>query len=103
MATITPRAGYSKSFFQKIVVSSGTFAATTTPDVVINVYGVSNFTLSNETAASVVEVSYDGGTVHDELDSTQTTKFLQYLNRPASTIWFRLKSGAAATVSIRAW
>lgn len=100
---VTQRKGYSHHFFQKITVSSATFL--TNADVVINIPGgIKGFSLSNETASSVVEVSYGGEVVNEELDSTLTTKFVQYDFRPGvSTIWLRKKSGSNATVAIRAW
>lgn len=105
--TIKHKGGYSNCFFQKIIVSGSTFGSSTadgiSPDVIVNVNGCSNFSLSNETAGSVVEVSFNGNTLADELDSTQTTKFAQYINRPVGCIWLRLKSGSSATVAIRAW
>lgn len=103
MPTIKAKQGYTNCFFQKITVSNGAFTANTNPDVFVNVSGLNNFSLSNETGSSVVEVSFNGNSVQDELDSTQVTKMVTYTNRPVGAIWFRLKSGATATVSIRAW
>lgn len=99
------KSGLSDCYFQKVTVSSAGFTGNTEPTIVVNVAGgCNNFSLCNETtAASVVEVSYNGTTVQDELDSSLVTKFVLYNNRPISTVWFRLKSGASATVAIRAW
>ena len=53
----------------------------------------------------VVEYSFDGNTVHGELDSTGLTKGLIFDNRVISLIWFRVKAGSSApiTVSVQAW
>lgn len=95
--------GFASCFFQKVSVAGAAFSSTTEPTVIVNVNGCTNFSLSNETTSSVVEVSFNGNFVQDELDSTQTTKFVQYSNRSISAIWLRLKSGSTATVAIRAW
>jgi hypothetical protein len=100
---IKAKTGFANCFFQKVTVAGAAFSDALNPQVIVNVTGVNNYSLSNETAGSVVEVSYNGNFVQDELDSTQTTKFVQYNNRPVDTIWFRLKSGSAATVSVRCW
>lgn len=105
--TIAPRKGLSSCYFKKVVVSGATFGSgavdTISPDIVVNVNGINNFSLSNETSGSVVEVSFGGYYVEDELDGSLTTKFLLYQNRTVSTVWFKLKSGSPATISIRAW
>lgn len=103
MPTTRAKQGYTNCYFRKIIVANAAFTATTFPDVAINVSGLNNFSLSNETGTSVVEVSFNGVDVQDELDSTQTTKFALYSNRTPGNIWFRLKSGSSATVAIRAW
>lgn len=104
MATINPKGGYASSFFQKITTSNAAFGATNSPDAVVNIVGgCQNFSLSNETASSVVEISFNGNTVAEELDSTLSTKFVQYTNRPITCIWIRVKSGGPCTVAIRAW
>lgn len=103
MPTINPKQGYANCFFQKVIVSSGSFSATDSPDVLVNVNGVNNFSLTNETGSSVVEVSFNGNFVQDELDSSLPTRFVLYNNRSVDAIWFRLKSGSPATITIRAW
>lgn len=106
MPTIKAKQGYISSFFQKVSVNNASFTAITQPDVVVNARGITNFSLSNETSGCVVEVSFTGYGVEDELDgSNSATKFLVYQNRPISTIWFRVKSGSSgpATVAVRAW
>lgn len=76
------------------------------PDQIITfpTYGV---IFTNESTAQVVEYSFNGTTVHGQLDgtATSTTRIMTFLNRPISLIWFRLKSGSAgpATVTVTAW
>lgn len=104
MPTIRAKQGYTNCYFRKLVVANPAFTAITFPDVAINVIGLTGFSLSNETsAANVVEVSFNGTDVHDELDSALVTKFANYPDRSPGCIWFRLKSGATATVAVRAW
>jgi hypothetical protein len=106
------------NYFNKVTISSAIYGGSNTafylpdgyqdgysPDALITfpTYGI---ILLNETASSVVRVSYNGQTDHDELNTTITTAnaaSFEYDNRVVSAIWFRLVSGGAATVSIRAW
>lgn len=94
--------GYAPFFFKKITVSAGTY--NTTADVIVNLAGgVAGYSLSNETGSTTVEVSYDGNSAGDELNSAQATKFVQYDNRDVCKIWLRITSGASAVVVVRAW
>jgi hypothetical protein len=54
---------------------------------------------------SVVEYSFNGTTVHGELGSCLQNTYLDFENRVASLIWFRLQSGSSGTVvvSVQAW
>lgn len=74
------------------------------PDLIITfpTYGI---IFTNETSASVVEYSFNGTTVHGVLDgtATSTTRVVTFLNRQQSLIWFRLKSGGTATITVTAW
>jgi hypothetical protein len=76
------------------------------PDMIITfpTYGL---IFTNETSGQVVEYSFNGSTVHGQLDgtATSTTRSVTFLNRVVSKIWFRLKSGSGgpATVTVTAW
>jgi hypothetical protein len=59
--------------------------------------------LLNEDATSIVEVSFNGNTVHEELNPALATKGMSYDRRTISSIWLRLKSGSSAIISVRAW
>ena len=91
------------NFFQKVTVTNtsfGTSANNFKSDILIP-FTTAGFSLSNE-GSGVVQVSYDGYNVGDELDSSLTTKFVQYDNRVACKIWLKVASGSAA-VAVRAW
>lgn len=74
------------------------------PDLAItfSTYGIM---FTNETSGSVVEYSFNGNVVHGVLDGTSgsTTRVVMFNNRVVSLIWFRLKSGGAATITTTAW
>jgi len=97
------------NFYQKIAVSSIVFGVGTDlqqPDTIITFanYGL---ILTNETSGQIIEVSFNGNTVHCELDgtATSTTRILKFLGRQVSMIWFRVKSGSAGpiNVTVTAW
>lgn len=99
------RIGYGQTFsyFKKITVSRTTYGDPNDGyrcDIQIP-FVCQGFSLSNQTG-SVVSVSFDGFTDHDELDTTLVTKFVQYDNRVVSKMWFKVPS-ATATVVVRIW
>ena len=101
-------------YYQKVEVNWTQFGApdgyTTAdgygPDLVIpfSTQGVL-FLNEEESATNVVEYSFNGITVHGELDPTLPSKGMSFDNRVISLIWFRLKSGSTGPVTIRvdAW
>jgi len=102
------------NFFQKLEVNWTQFGApdgyTTAdgygPDVVITFPTQSVMFLNEETSATnVVEYSFNGTTVHGELDPTLPSRGVAFDNRAVSLIWFRLKSGSSGPVTVRidAW
>lgn len=105
------------NFYKEVSVSSAVFGGDTAPDgysatdgydcnaiITFSTQGVM-FLNQGSTSAQVVEVSFNGNTVHDVLDPSQPSKGITYDNRVVSKIWFRVKSGSTGpiTVSIRAW
>lgn len=50
---------------------------------------------------AVVEYSFNGNTVHGELDPSKNSGFLLFKNRVVSGIWFRVKSGSTGPISVR--
>ncbi len=89
------------NYFTKLVISTPTFPST--PQVVINFKGQEGLTLNNETSGGVVEYSFNGTTLHGEMDGSKTSKDLKWDHRRVSKIWFRLKSGSASTIRVEAW
>jgi hypothetical protein len=76
------------------------------PDLVIGFTTQAVMFINEETGGSqVVEYSFNGNTVHGELDPTLPTKGLSFDNRVISLVWFRLKEGSTGPVTIRtdAW
>jgi hypothetical protein len=94
------------NFFQKVTVTWSTFGAGSVngvqPDLIVTM-PTAGFLLFNEDSTSIVQVSYNGTTVHDELNPALASRGIAYDNRTVSTIWFRLSSGASAVVAVRAW
>jgi hypothetical protein len=110
-----PRVGYITqgrdfNFFQIYSVSETSFGGASVdgyqPALVIT-FPTAGLIFTNETSGQVVEYSFNGQTVHGQLDgtSTSTTRIMTFLNRPVCCIWFRLKSGSAgpASITTTAW
>jgi hypothetical protein len=106
MVSITKTQGRDYNFFKKVTVTWSTFGGGqsdgVSPDVIIT-FSTQGLMLLNEDSSSVIEVSYNGTTVHDELNPALPSKGVSYDGRTESLIWLRLKSGSSAVVSIRAW
>lgn len=98
------------NFYQKVEVSSSTFGGASVsgeqPDVIIK-FGTRSIMLLNEETSSsqVVEYSFNGSTVHGELDPSLPSRGLVFDNRQISMIWLRVKSGSTGPITIRidAW
>ena len=88
------------NFFQKVTVSGASFA--TNADVAINIKFQEGFTISNE-GTSVIEYSFNGTTLHGDLDSAKDSKTVKFDHRRVTAIWFRLKSGSSSVVRVEAW
>jgi hypothetical protein len=111
--------GYDRNFFTKVTVTATSFGQFTStspspyvpgpaPDVVItfNTQGLQLLNLTTPgTSGSVVEYSFNGQTVHGELNPTNGSIGLTFDNRPVSKIWFRVQTGSAGPiqVSVQAW
>lgn len=89
------------NFFAKPVVSNAAFS-NVAPDLVIAFRGKTGFQIMNE-GSGVVEISYNGNTVHGEFDSSKDSKTQKFDNRYVQKIWFRLKSGSACTMQVQVW
>lgn len=90
--------GFDWNFFQKITVTATSF--NNNADLIIP-FVTQGVMLVNEDASNIVQVSFNGNTIHDELNPAVIRGFT-YDNRVVSKIWFQTLSGSAV-VSIRAW
>jgi hypothetical protein len=96
------------NFYQKLNVTATDFGSNSVngvqPDMVIT-FPTQTVMFLNESTVGVVEYSFNGTTVHGELDPTLISKSLTFDDRVISLIWFKLKAGNAGPVTIRvdAW
>lgn len=93
-------------FFALVAVSSSTFTGGGNPDAAILLsLPMGGLMLYNKHASAIVEYSFDGSTLHGELDPADGTRGKAFDWRQVNKIWFRIKSGSTgpANVSIEAW
>lgn len=91
--------GHDFNFYQKVsVTASGSFNSNYDAIITFSTQQV-NFSLES---TGVIEYSFNGNTVHGQMDSTKNSANLQFPNRVVSKIWFRLVSGTG-TVRVEAW
>src|SRR5690242_17526320 len=88
------------NYFNKVTVSAANFG--TNADVVINFRGQVGFSMMNE-SNGVVEYSFNGNTLHGDIDSSKDSKTLKFDSRRITKIWFRLKSGGPCVIRVEAW
>ncbi len=84
--------------FQKFTILSSTFDVE--PDVVFDIIEYDSLLFINESNA-IVEISFDGTSVHGELNSTLGIKSLLVNYSNINKIWFRLVAGVSATILIQ--
>lgn len=107
LSNVRKTQGRDFNFFQKLSVVSSSFGSTSldgaSPDMFIP-FVTKGVSFLNE-GTGIIEVSFNGTTVHDELNtSTIGSKFLLYNSRVVSLIWFRVQSGSSPSIiSVRAW
>lgn len=95
------------NFFEKQNINWTTFGGGASdgygPDMIIP-FNTQSVIFINE-GTGVLEYSFNGKTVHGELDSASITKGLIFDNRIVSLIWFRVKTGSTGpiTISVQAW
>ena len=101
------KTGNDYNFFEKKDVIATTFGGDTVdgyqPDMIIK-FASNSLMLANE-GSGVIEYSFNGYTVHGELDSAKSSSAISFDNRIASRIWFRIKSGSSGPIMVRvdAW
>lgn len=99
--------GRDYNFFQKLAVTSTTFGGGSVdgyqPDMVITFPTQSVMMLNMGTG--VIEYSFNGNTVHGELNSANASAGLSFDSRVVSCIWFRVQTGSTGpiTVGVHAW
>lgn len=84
--------------FQKITISSSVFQLE--PDIVIDLIDNQSLLFINESSGSV-DISFDGVTIHGELNSAIGTGTLTILDFPFKSIWFKVHSGGSSTIIIQ--
>src|ERR1700749_1884045 len=84
-------------YFNRISVSSPTFASTSSPDVSLGFQG--SISLVNE-GTGTVEYSFDGVTLGGDLVPGTASGELVFNNPGFSLIWFRLQTGATSNVRV---
>lgn len=89
------------NFFQKSAITSSVF--NTDADMIIKFPTQSVMFLN--LGSGTIEFSFNGNTVHGELNSANPSVGLTFDNRVISKIWFRIQSGSSGpiTVSVQAW
>src|SRR5271165_2767202 len=87
------------NFYQKSTITSTIFLGPTQPDFMIT-FPTQGVMFLNEDTANVVEYSFNGNTLHGELDPTKPSKAITFDNRVVSAIWFRIKAGSGASALI---
>lgn len=86
------------NFFVKLAVSNSNFA--TNCDVLIS-FPPTTITLQLE-GTGKVEYSFNGNTLHGDMENGKSSASLTFENRSESKIWFRVASGSP-TIRIEAW
>lgn len=100
--------GYDFNFFEKKEITTSTFGGDSVggkqPDMIIT-FPTQNVTFLIEESSGVIEYSFNGNTVHGELDATQLSKSLTFEDRVISMMWFRVKQGSTGPLTLRveAW
>lgn len=96
---------YGKQFnyFKKLTVTWSTFGSDGYHCDIVIPFSTQGVIFLNEDTSDIVEVSFDGTNIHDELNPAQPSKGVVYDNRDICKVWFRLSSGSSAVVTIRAW
>jgi hypothetical protein len=93
--------GRNFNFFQKVTVTAPTF--NTNCDLIITFPTQGILLLNEDGYGAIVQVSFNGNSVDDELNANLPSKGIAYDVRQISKIWFQIVSGSSAVVSVRAW
>lgn len=95
-------AGRDFNFYTKINVD--TFEFSEECDTIIT-FTTQSVMMLLENNTGIVEYSFNGNTVHGELNSALPSRAISFDNRKISKIWFRLESGSLGPLKVRidAW
>jgi len=97
--SLAPRTvGIDKFYFKKVDVTWGTF--NNNADAAVTLKTKNSILLINE-GNSIVEVSFNGNTVHGELNPSNGTGSLKIDDTSIVKIWFRLKTGKSSIIRIQ--
>lgn len=90
------------NFFQKFIISSTSFNEEA--DGIIK-FSTNCVMMLLENTTGVVEYSFNGNTVHGELNAALPSRGVAFDNRIISKIWFRIASGSPSPLTVRvdAW
>lgn len=90
--------GHDFNFYQKIPVANASFNQGCDLTITFSTQQV-NFNIEG---TAVIQYSFNGNTVHGEMDSTKASANLSFPNRVVSKVWFKLISGSGS-VRVEAW
>ena len=93
-------AGRDFNFYQKKTISESDFQDEC--DMVIT-FQTQTVMMLLENTTGVLEYSFNGNTLHGELDATLPSRGLVFDNRVITKIWFRVKSGSDLIIRVEAW
>lgn len=108
-APTTPNTPFEKNtvgrdfnFYKKVNVESSDFNEEC--DAIIT-FSTQTVMMLLENNIGVAEYSFNGNTVHGELNASLPSRAISFDNRKITKIWFRLRSGSSGplTVRIDAW
>jgi hypothetical protein len=98
------------NFFQKFSITATTFGGGSVdgyqPDTILTFPTQAVMFLNlGSGSTNVIEYSFNGTTVHGELNPTEPSAGMVFDNRVISLIWFRVQAGSTGpiTVSVQAW
>lgn len=87
------------NFYQKNQVSSSLFTDDCDMIITFPTQGV----LFSLEGTGVIQYSFNGNTIHGEMDSSKSSKDLTFNFRNITKIWFKLISGGPLYVRVEAW
>lgn len=115
MSNLFPGIGYTNygrdhNYFRNFSVTATTFGGTSVdgyqPDGIITFSTQGIIIINNSTGSNkILEGSFNGTTVHFELNPETPSRSLTFNNRVVSKFWLRVKSGSTGPIlfSIHAW